>query len=322
MKKNIALSVLTVLFGCFIIISCDRGKTLKIRNFRFIYNVSISIPEESGKLLKLWVPLPQSNRYQAISNLNIESNYPASQHTEPVYGNRMAFISTKLPLQEEVRLTISFDVSRKERGSTPAVITDEEKRLFLSPTTKVPRDARFESIVKDILSPENSPLENARTLYRYILERMEYDKSGVGWGQGDAIYACDIGRGNCTDYHSLFNAVARTAGIPTRFRIGFPIPESEKGEIGGYHCWTEFYTPQEGWVPVDISEADRHPELENYLFGHLDPNRVLFTTGRDIQLVPPADGRLVNFFIYPVLEIDGVRTNEYRLNFSYHSLPE
>src|SRR5206468_3082452 len=32
-----------------------------------------------------------------------------------------------------------------------------------------------------------------------------------------------------------------------------------------------------GWVPVDIAEARKHPELKDYFFGGLSGNRILFT---------------------------------------------
>jgi len=52
---------------------------------------------------------------------------------------------------------------------------------------------------------------------------MRYDKSGIGWGRGDAVYACDAKTGNCSDFHSYFIALARSIGIPARFAIGATI---------------------------------------------------------------------------------------------------
>jgi transglutaminase superfamily protein len=47
-----------------------------------------------------------------------------------------------------------------------------------------------------------SPYQQARVIYEYVTSVMKYDKTGKGWGRGDAVYACDIRRGNCTDFHS------------------------------------------------------------------------------------------------------------------------
>jgi transglutaminase-like putative cysteine protease len=133
---------------------------------------------------------------------------------------------------------------------------------------------------------------------------MSYDKSGKGWGRGDAIYACDVRRGNCTDFHSLFIALARARGIPARFTIGFPIGKARSGEVPGYHCWAEFYAGGE-WVPIDASEAWKNPARHEYYFGHLDAARVAFTMGRDLALTPRQQGEPLNYLIYPYVEVDG-----------------
>lgn len=56
---------------------------------------------------------------------------------------------------------------------------------------------------------------------------------------------------------------------------------------------------------MDISEANKDPGQREYFFGHLCENRVAFTTGRDIDLVPRQAGAPLNFFIYPYVEVDG-----------------
>src|SRR5204863_3744678 len=74
--------------------------------------------------------------------------------------------------------------------------------------------------------------------------------------------------------------------------------------IPGYHCWAEFMAAAK-WVPVDISEASKNPELADYYFGHHPANRFEFTHGRDLRFEPaPADSP-VNFLIYPLLEVKG-----------------
>ena len=54
-----------------------------------------------------------------------------------------------------------------------------------------------------------------------------------------------------------------------------------------------------------ISEADKHPEMKRYYFGRLTPDRVAFSTGRDIQLVPKSKSGPLNYFVYPHVEVDG-----------------
>ena len=120
------------------------------------------------------------------------------------------------------------------------------------------------------------------------------------------FWACNERYGNCTDFHALFISLARTEGIPARFEIGFPIPEDQQnGEIGGYHCWVQFYLPERGWVPIDASEAAKHPELREKLYGSYPADRVYFTTGRDLVVSPGSAKAPLNYFIYPYVEIGG-----------------
>src|SRR6266487_2071410 len=148
-------------------------------------------------------------------------------------------------------------------------------------------------------------LERAKALYDHVMGRMRYDKSGTGWGRGDAVYACDARTGNCSDFHAYFIALARSLGIPARFAIGATIPaDKNEGTIDGYHCWAEFLADGR-WVPVDISEAWKDPKLANYYFGHNPANRFELTKGRDLVIDPePASGP-INFLAYPLLEMDG-----------------
>ena len=136
------------------------------------------------------------------------------------------------------------------------------------------------------------------------------------FGNGNSIYACDIGVGNCTDYHSYFMSLDRTLGIPARFHMGFSIPSNSGGEITGYHCWSDYYIEGEGWSPVDISEADKDPSRQDYFFGTVCENRVEMMLGRDFILDEYNNG-LVNLFIYPLLEVDDIKSKKFATTFTY-----
>ena len=149
-------------------------------------------------------------------------------------------------------------------------------------------------------------VSRARQLYDIVDNHVAYKKDGIGWGNGDTNWVCDSRYGNCTDFHSLFISLARSQGLPARFEIGFSIPtDKSEGPIAGYHCWAWFYTDERGWIPVDISEADKNPAMKDYFFGGLTPDRVNFSVGRDISLVPQSAGQPLNFFIYPHIEVGG-----------------
>jgi transglutaminase-like putative cysteine protease len=176
---------------------------------------------------------------------------------------------------------------------------------FLQPDAKVPTDGRPLELIKGKKLPTDQEAA-ARVLYDVVNGHMRYSKEGTGWGRGDAAWACDSRYGNCTDFHSLFIALARSEKIPARFEIGFGLPEKRgSGDVAGYHCWAKFKPEGKGWVPVDISEANKNPKMKDYYFGNLTEDRVTFSTGRQITLAPKQDGPPLNFFVYPYVEVGG-----------------
>ena len=139
------------------------------------------------------------------------------------------------------------------------------------------------------------------------------------YGNGNSLYACNIGVGNCTDYHSYFISLSRTLDVPARFHMGFPIPKGDEGKVGGYHCWADYYKDDKGWTPVDISEADKAPKKSDYFFGAICKNRVEFMIGRDFDL-KNYNGGSVNIFIYPIVEVGDVSSNNFSKSFYFKNL--
>ncbi|OLE60029.1 MAG: hypothetical protein AUG74_16350 [Bacteroidetes bacterium 13_1_20CM_4_60_6] len=200
-------------------------------------------------------------------------------------------------------IELRYRVLRKEKNAYPA--NNAEGARYLRPETLVPVNETFRTLADKAAAGKTDDLDRAKAIYDHVIGRMRYDKSGTGWGRGDAIYACDARTGNCTDFHAYFIALARSIGIPARFAIGATIPaDKNEGTIDGYHCWAEFLADGR-WVPVDISEAWKNPKLADYYFGHNPANRFELTKGRDLVVDPePASGP-INFLVYPLLEMNG-----------------
>jgi transglutaminase-like putative cysteine protease len=207
---------------------------------------------------------------------------------------------------------VDYDVVRRERltigVSRPrlqnATLSKKEVQQDLASDKLVPTTGIPAELARKVTAGRPLTREKARAIYDYVFDNMRYDKTGSGWGQGDVLYACNAKKGNCTDFHSLFIAMARSQGIPSRFEIGFPLPaDKHSSEIAGYHCWADFFDPQLGWVPVDISEAWKHPVKKDYFFGAHDTERIQFTMGRDLRLNPPQAGEPLNYFVYPYVEV-------------------
>jgi transglutaminase-like putative cysteine protease len=260
-------------------------------------------------LVNVWLPCPPNSDCQQVKRLPATAPAEISEHQEPRYGNRILFFQTRIPATGEFTVDVPYAVTRREvlrQTDGPGEKLDAaERALFLRADRLVPTSGK----PLDLLAPlalRKEKLGLARQLYNLVDDHVTYKKEGTGWGRGDTMWVCDSRYGNCTDFHSLFMSLARSQGLPTRFEIGFSIPtDKSEGPIAGYHCWAWFYLDGRGWVPVDISEADKHPEMKDYYFGNLTADRVLYSVGRDLELVPKSSQPPLNYFIYPHIEIGG-----------------
>lgn len=297
------------------------GTMPEVRTFQFTYSVTVDEIPKDAQGLSIWVPIPTTDRRQTVCNLEVTAPIEYSITQGNQYGNSMIYLSVKAPLPSKFDLKFEAQIEREafnvmsEEQKSPD--SDEPSAHDLEPHELVPIDGVIDELARDATAGAKTQLEKARAIYDYVTNTMTYDKSGEGWGRGDALYACDARTGNCTDFHSLIIGMARASNIPARFVMGFSLPEDEvEGEIPGYHCWAEMYIDDIGWLPVDSSEASRWPKKRDAYFGGLDPNRVRFTRGRDLRLQPQASGAL-NYFVYPHVEVDGVEHPGVKYRFSF-----
>lgn len=302
------------------------------REVAFTYHFTLQdIPTTAGKVMA-WIPIPATNNRQTLGRSEVLStNGRVEQVTEGEYGNRFYRFDFTEPARrnEKPTATVRFTVLRKTvRVLSSAPWGAEHKasngaaslKRFLEPDRLIPIDGRIAEEARSVTTQNRSKPERARRLFDHIVDTVRYDKSGTGWGRGDAAYVCDLRAGNCTDFHSLFIGQARSLNIPARFIMGFPVPENKtEGTIAGYHCWAEFYLEDRGWVPLDASEAYKHPKRRNQLYGGLDADRIAFSIGRDIKL-PGASGKPVNYVIYPYVEVDGNVHAAYTRRFTFRDV--
>jgi transglutaminase-like putative cysteine protease len=287
-----------------------------VRKFRFTYSFTVKdIPPGTGQV-RVWVPVAHTDEHQTVRLVNVKAPVPTQMGEESEYGNQILYAEIHNPVQTTADFSLEYEVTRREfsrgdfaqlekKDTKPGVVPASMQR-YVDPDKLIPTDGKIKELAMEVTGSKTGTVTKAKAAYDYLFNTMRYDKTGAGWGRGDAVWACDAKHGNCTDFHSPFIGIMRADDIPSRFDIGFPLPENkEKGDIAGYHCWAEFFARNIGWVPVDISEAWKAKEKADYFFGTVDANRVQFSTGRDITLSPKQDGPPLNYFVYPYVEADG-----------------
>ena len=344
-KLLFSIIIIIVFSGC--------NKSMNSRDFSFIY--SVELESSKGKKIELWLPVPMTNEVQTISNLVIESDgLPYELKDEKDHGNKYVYIYSKDGTNSDKNIKMSFDVKRLEHQNVN--YENINSLNYLSASSLVPVGTYFSKTIEDNglnnndiegiyeyvlegmhygkpksvdniyyndpwLSSEgkygNKEVSRGQVLALYQFAKQT--KGNYTFGNGNSYYACDIGVGNCTDYHSYFISLSRTLEIPARFHMGFPIPNGEEGAVKGYHCWADYYVDGNGWYPVDISEADKDKSKKDYFFGTVDESRVEMMQGRDFVLEGYNSGK-VNLFIYPLLEINDKDSIKFSKSFSYKNL--
>jgi transglutaminase-like putative cysteine protease len=299
-------------------------------NFHYAFTVKNVAP---GERVRVWIPLAHTDAFQDVKVTSETSDLPLKQVHQPEYGNELLYAETFKADKSEYKFSVGYDIVRHEHvvlvngKPLPGLRPEHSPRIqltrFLKPDRLVPVTGVPAQLAAEQTKNDTTQLEKAKAIYDYVFRTMKYDKSGTGWGHGDTLWACDSKHGNCTDFHSVFISMARSQEIPARFQIGFPLPaDKTSAEIPGYHCWAEFYLDTIGWVPVDISEAWKHPDKHDYFFGAHDVNRVQFTEGRDLKLLPSQDGAPLNYFIYPYVEVGGKESPNASIAFSFEDVVE
>jgi len=323
MLRMILISPLSIL----VLVSGLAGQSERHFTFHYAFTVKNL---SAGEKVQIWFPAAHSDPFQEVKIISAKGDLPLKKTHDPDYGNEMYYASSKIK-EPELQFEIVYEVVRREHLTlgiyaphlAEVSLSPKEDKRYLSPDALVPVTGLPAELAANATQGQTTALGKARAIYDYVFATMRYDKTGKGWGRGDVLYACDAKKGNCTDFHSLFIAMARAQGIPARFEIGFPLPgENHSGEIPGYHCWAEFFEAQHGWIPVDISEAWKHPEQKDYFFGAHDANRVQFTIGRDLELNPHQAGHPLNYFIYPYVEVEGKEYSNVSMRFSFSDLDD
>jgi transglutaminase-like putative cysteine protease len=303
MRLPLILGVLSMYFAPQVASGPERP--LKARTFLLTCEATVRDIPPGAKSVEAWVPVPQTDANQTIHRISIIAPVPVTIGREPRFGNQSLHARVQQP-KAPVQITLVIEATRRENSGRPESLGADDRRTLLSPEPLVPLDGPIRELAVAATKGLTTDEDKARAIYQKVTGMMKYDKSGTGWGRGDALYACDAKRGNCTDFHALLIGMARSVGIPARFAIGLPLPEVRpSGEIPGYHCWAEIYVERRGWVPVDSSEASKNPAKQDYFFGHHDENRLELSRGRHLTLTPAQQGPPLNFFVYPYAEVDG-----------------
>jgi len=287
------------------------------RHVNLTYTAFITNLPPGAREVRWWIPVAVSDERQNVKLL--PGDQSAGQITqEHKYGNRMLYKEIDLKSvapSDTLKVVLHYQLALNEKNvpeaksikATGIQPITNGMQVYLTGNRLIPLQGPVERLYQQLQLPKE-PIAAARKIYDYLIDNMVYNYKAPGAGFGDVLWACNSKTGDCSDYHSIFIGVCRYAGIPADNVFGLPLKKGVgRGSVKDWHCWARFYSGKPGWVTIDASEADKHPELRDYLFGSLSNVYLTLSHGRDVILSPEQKGPPLNIFADPYVEIDGVK---------------
>ncbi len=204
----------------------------------------------------------------------VEMNLSAPQKTNwqlPTYGagtvkdsegNTLFLIKEDNP-PNPFKYSVSSEVLTKARitDSLPSSYSiPPQLSQYLLPSKGIESDDKaIAELARRITENSTSDFEKVARLAIWVHRNVEYDESLTG-REESARWVLSNRRGVCAEFATLFIALARAAGVPARYVIGYSYTGS-KGWLG--HGWAEVYIGE--WVPVDPTWIEA---------GHLDATHI------------------------------------------------
>lgn len=279
------------------------------------FEVIVTAPAHT-KLLKVWLPLPQTDAAQRVEEKDL-ATFPDPTEpriaTEKVFGNQFAYFEFARPegakiIRHRLKITtweLHWDVdpdrvARVERwpaGFAPYLRSDHS----------VVVDDRFREAAREAVPRPHGEARDLAEAFAWVRHTMRYDHSAASL-RASSEHALTTHAGHCSDFHGLCAALGRAMGYPTRVTYGInPFPKNSPS-----HCKMEAYLPPYGWVSFDVAEtynlvtaigkddaldAGKKERLidaatERLRHGFRDNTWYLQTRGTDYELAPPASRRV------------------------------
>jgi len=285
------------------------------RRFQVRLNFEVAPSVEDTGVVAVWVPYPSDDAEQKISNIRWDSK-TAFRLTpaDPEYGNR--FLYARFDAAKGLKLDLSWEVRRRAANYEAGrdVLADEDLEFFLRGT-----DGESLAALRSVIrSTSRTDMDLVRAAYDAVLARLSYDPDSGHHGDTDAILADGVG--NSFDYTDVYAALTRQLKLPTKVKVGYVLPQATSStwrRLEAVRAWVEVYTDSFGWVPVDPASGDARPERRRFFVGHLDPDRVVFSTGTRVMLSPAQAGPPLEHFALPYVEAEGRALSPTKLSLEF-----
>ncbi|MCX8197034.1 MAG: transglutaminase-like domain-containing protein [Candidatus Micrarchaeota archaeon] len=207
-----------------------------------LINESGSVIVHGGAIedLSLQIQVPASTEYQSAK--------VDAQKTFEKEGNRYVQIGAKKP-KNPFHYSFAIHLNTTKRMTQDiggGQLADNEAR-YLQATNRTQSDhPKIRALADKIVEGSVDDFEKVAKIAIWVHNNVKYNEQYVG-EKKDAISILETKEGVCFEYATLFAALSRAAGFPTRYVTGYVF--SEKYGTWQGHAWNEVYLGK--WMPVD-----------------------------------------------------------------------
>lgn len=224
------------------------------------FRAIVTAPQNTKKL-RVWVPVPQSDKGQEVKPGTF-ATFPlevkAALHTEPVFGNVFAYFEFDNPQGAQI-ITHTFKATVWEQrwNVDAAKVTRPDKwpagfDPFRRTESRIVVDDTFKKLAGTIAGGKPNPAAELDSILSWAHDNLTYDHTNTSL-VASSEHALSKKRGDCSDYHGLCSSLGRALGMPTRVVYGLHLfPKNLP-----VHCKLEAFLPPYGWVSFDVSETQR-----------------------------------------------------------------
>ena len=204
------------------------------------YDVDFSVvvtPPYHAKLLRVWIPVPQSDKGQEYTE-GAWNTFPMAVEpkvgSEKVFGNTFAYFEFKDPQGAQI-IRHTFKIKAYElhwnievdKVTQPKVWPDSFQPYLRSESQAVVADDRFNQLVNTIVPQRDAnPLKNFSTVMDWVIKDFKYNHDDASL-HASSVWAIEKHEGHCSDYHGFCSAMGRVLSSPTRMTYGInPFPKN------------------------------------------------------------------------------------------------
>lgn len=291
---------------------------IETRTVAVTQTVTLKDIPADGKTVRMWVPIPSDAAWQRVIDREVVSAPGEWTIVRQAEGRGdFAYLEFARPQSGEASVIVKY-VFEREGVAFPidaaAVTTESQAAQFADDLDKTAPlmavNARIQKMADDACGDERDPAKQAAILMKLVAQVADHyskDPTKPTCGRGAAEDCLTQGGGCCTDLHSLFIALARARGIPSRMQYGYRLLDAKAGSEydPGYRCWIEVFIKGAGWVPTDIVAADGAKDDVQFKWAALSATRVWLWQGRSFDLTPAAATDCIDTMICGWAEIDG-----------------